>query len=199
MFYEPRNGHPFQYDPFKALVSPRPIGWISTISLSDQTNLAPYSFFNAVAARPPMLLFSSEGYKHSARNAVETGEFVFNLASRPMADQVNLSSVPVSEDVSEFEYVNLETAPCRIVRAPRIAKSPASLECKVVMFHELNDLDGRKTGRYLIVGEVVGVHIDDNFLSGDRFDVAKAQIISRCGYNDYAVCSDIFEIDRVSL
>lgn len=196
MFYEPREGHPFQFDPFKAIVAPRPIGWISTVDAKGVANLAPYSFFNALAARPPVIAFSSEGLKHSACNARETGEFVYNVVARPDAGAMNLTSLALSDGISEFDYAEVETAPSRIVRAPRVASSPATLECKVIHFFELKDLDGQALGRYVIVGQVVGVHIADRFIVDGRFDARRAQTIARCGYNDYIAATDVFEMVR---
>jgi flavin reductase (DIM6/NTAB) family NADH-FMN oxidoreductase RutF len=196
MFYQPSQGHPFQFDPFKAIVAPRPIGWISTVDVDGKANLAPYSFFNAVAARPPVIAFSSEGLKHSAGNARATGEFAYNVVARPDAEAMNLTSLALSGEVSEFDYADVGMAPCRTIAAPRVASSPATLECKVTHFFELQGLDGRGLGRYVIIGQVVGVHIADRFIVDGRFDAQAAQTIARCGYNDYLATTDIFEMTR---
>jgi flavin reductase (DIM6/NTAB) family NADH-FMN oxidoreductase RutF len=196
MFYEPRHGHPLPHDPLKAIVAPRPIGWISTLNAAGVANLAPYSFFNMVQTRPPMLAFTSETLKHSAANAIASGEFVFNLATRPLFDAMNLSSETLPEGVSEFDAAGLERAPCRVVRAPRVAASPAALECRVVHSMEFHDVDGRPTGGWLVVGQVVGVHIADAVLHEGRFDAVAARTIARCGYRDYAEVSELFAAPR---
>src|SRR5690348_1482099 len=158
MFYEPRLGHGLPHDPFKAIIAPRPIGWISTVDAEGRTNLAPYSFFNAVHSRPPMLAFTSESMKHSAANAIETGEFVFNLCTRPLFEAMNISSGLLASGYSEFEAAGLVPAPSRLVKAPRVAASPASLECRLVHSMRLHDVDGKPLEGWLIIGQVVGVH-----------------------------------------
>ena len=196
MFYEPRNGHGLPHDPFKAIVAPRPIGWISTIDGQGRPNLAPYSFFNAVHSRPPMLMFTSETMKHSAANAIATGEFVFNLCSRALFDAMNVSSGALGEGESEFAAAGLEAAPCRVVKAPRVAAAPASLECRVTFSTRLHDVDGAPLEGWIIIGQVVGVHIDEAFLKDGRFDTAAVQPIARCGYRDYSVVTEMFEALR---
>jgi flavin reductase (DIM6/NTAB) family NADH-FMN oxidoreductase RutF len=196
MFYEPRLGHGLPHDPFKAIIAPRPIGWISTLDAGGRPNLAPYSFFNAVHSNPPMLAFSSETMKHSAANAIATGEFVFNLSTRPLFEAMNISSGDFDEGDSEFEAAGLEAAPCRIVKAPRVAASPASLECRVVSATQLHDVDGKALHGWLIIGQVVGVHIAEAYLRDGRFDTAAAQPLARCGYRDYATVTEVFEALR---
>ena len=196
MFYEPRHGHGLPYDPFKAIVAPRPIGWISTVDSDGRTNLAPYSFFNAVHSRPPMLAFTSETMKHSAGIAIATGEFVFNLCTRPLFEAMNISSGALASGESEFEAAGLATAPSRIVDAPRVAASPAALECRVVHSMRFHDVDGKPLEGWIIIGQVVGVHIDDAYLRNGRFDTAAAQPLARCGYRDYAAVTEMFEALR---
>lgn len=196
MFYEPRLGHGLPHDPFKAIVAPRPIGWISTVDRDGRPNLAPYSFFNAVHSNPPMLCFTSESMKHSAANAIATGEFVYNLSTRPLFDAMNISSGDLAEGENEFVAAGLEMAPSRMVKAPRVAASPASLECRVVSSSQLHDADGRLLQGWLIVGQVVGVHIDEAYLRNGRFDTAAARPLARCGYRDYAEVSELFEALR---
>jgi flavin reductase (DIM6/NTAB) family NADH-FMN oxidoreductase RutF len=198
MFYEPRNGHGLPYDPFKAIVAPRPIGWISTVDAAGRPNLAPYSFFNAALSRPPMLMFTSETMKHSAANAIATGEFVFNLCSRPLFEAMNVSSGLLPEGANEFEAAGLEMAPCRMVRAPRVAASPAALECRVVHSMRIHDIDGRALEGWIVMGQVVGVHIDEAFLRDGRFDTVAAAPVARCGYRDYAAVTELFEALRPS-
>jgi flavin reductase (DIM6/NTAB) family NADH-FMN oxidoreductase RutF len=194
MFYEPKNGHGLPHDPFRAIVAPRPIGWISTISADGHVNLAPYSFFNAFSGAPPLVGFASEGNKHSASNALETGEFVFNLATRAMAEAVNKTSTFVDREVDEFDYADVERAECRLVRPPRVRNAPASLECRTTGTMDLVDIDGAPTDRRLVVGQVIGVHIDENFLTDGLFDVVKAGTISRLGYRDYAQVTELFSM-----
>lgn len=196
MFYEPRLGHGLPHDPFKAIIAPRPIGWISTVDAAGRPNLAPYSFFNAVHSRPPMLAFTSETMKHSAANAIATGEFVFNLCTRTLFDAMNVSSDALGEGVNEFEAAGLDTAPCRVVKAPRVAAAPAALECRVVHSLQLHDVNGETLEGWVIIGQVVGVHIDDAYIRDGRFDTAAAQPIARCGYRDYAAVTEMFEALR---
>jgi flavin reductase (DIM6/NTAB) family NADH-FMN oxidoreductase RutF len=196
MFYEPRHGHGLPHDPFKAIIAPRPIGWISSLDEQGRPNLAPYSFFNAVHSSPPMLAFTSESMKHSAANAIASGEFVFNLCTRPLFDAMNISSGALAEGDSEFAAAGLEAAPCRIVKAPRVAAAPAALECKVVHSMRLHDVDGVALQGWIIMGQVVGVHIDPAYLRDGRFDTAAAQPLARCGYRDYATVTEVFEALR---
>ncbi len=196
MFYEPRLGHGLPHDPFKAIIAPRPIGWISTVDATGRPNLAPYSFFNAVHGNPPMLAFTSESMKHSAANALATGEFVFNLCTRALFDAMNISSGALAAGESEFEAAGLTTAPCRLVKAPRVAASPAALECKVVHSMQFHDVNGAALQGWMVVGQVVGVHIDEAYLTDGRFDTAKAQPLARCGYRDYAAVTEMFEALR---
>jgi flavin reductase (DIM6/NTAB) family NADH-FMN oxidoreductase RutF len=196
MFYEPKDGHGLPYDPFKAIIAPRPIGWISTVDKEGRPNLAPFSFFNAMASRPNMIGFTSEGLKHSPRNARDTGEFVFNLATLPLAKAMNSTSTELPDGVNEFEFAGLEMAPSRTVKPPRVAATPAALECRVVHFTEFPDIGGKPTDRFLVVGQVTGVHIDEAYIKDGRFDSVKAQILARCGYRDYAVVDELFEMLR---
>jgi flavin reductase (DIM6/NTAB) family NADH-FMN oxidoreductase RutF len=196
MFYEPRSGHGLPHDPLKAIVAPRPIGWLSTLDDQGRPNLAPYSFFNMIQTRPPMVVFGSDGLKHSAANAVANGEFVFNLATRALFDAMNASSAALEEGENEFEHAGLDMAPCRLVKPPRVAASPASLECRVVHSGELQDVDGRGTGGFIVVGQVVGVHIADGALREGRFDMVAAGTIARCGYRDYTQVTELFSALR---
>ncbi len=196
MFYEPKSGHGLRHDPFKAIVAPRPIGWISTVDAAGRHNLAPYSFFNAISSKPPMVAFSSEGMKDSVRNARATGEFVCNLATAALAEGMNMSAANVPPEVDEFELAGLATAPCRLVRPLRVAASPAALECKVTDVLHLRDLDGNETDRHLVLGQVVGVHIDEGYLDNGLFDTARAVPLARCGYREYASVTAVFEMLR---
>jgi flavin reductase (DIM6/NTAB) family NADH-FMN oxidoreductase RutF len=196
MFYEPSQGHPLPHDPFKAIVAPRPIGWISTVDERGRVNLAPYSFFGAFCDAPPIVSFSSEGMKDSPANAIATGEFVCNLSTVALAQAMNVTSAGVARGINEFEMVGLTMAPCRLVKAMRVAESPAALECKVLQAMELRDVDGQPIDRHLIIGQVVGVHIDERYLKNGRFDTAAAQPLARCGYRDYAAVTEIFAMAR---
>ena len=198
MFYEAGRHREagLPHDPLKAIVAPRPIGWISTLDGAGRANLAPYSFFNMVQTSPAMVMFGSDGLKHTAANAVATGEFVFNLATRPLFDAMNASSAALAEGESEFDHAGLERAPCRVVKAPRVAASPASLECRVVQSLPLKDIEGREFGGHLVIGQVVGVHIADWALKDGRFDMLAARTIARCGYRDYAEVTELFSALR---
>ena len=196
-FYKPGEGHRLPHDPFKAIIAPRPIGWISTADAEGRPNLAPYSFFNAFCSSPPIIGFSSEGWKHTVRNIADTREFVFNLATRKLADAMNVSGAPYADGISEFDTAGLEPAPSRVVKPPRVAESPASLECRLISVQELADIEGNRLQRFLVLGQVVGVHIDTAYLKDGLFDTAAAHPIARCGYaSDYAEVSSLFAMPR---
>ncbi|RWH69548.1 MAG: flavin reductase family protein [Mesorhizobium sp.] len=196
MFYEPSKGHGLPHDPSKAIVAPRPIGWISTVNKAGEVNLAPYSFFNAFSTRPFIVWFSSEGEKDSATFAEETGEFVANLVSRDLAEKMVRTAVDAPRGVTEFDYADLTMAPSRLVAPPRVAAAPAALECRVTEILRPKALDGTLTGAVVVAGEVVGVHIDDAFLKDGMFDIVKAGNVGRLGYMDYASVSEIFSMSR---
>ena len=196
MFYEPAKGHGLPHDPSKAIVAPRPIGWISTIDKEGKINLAPYSFFNAFSTKPFIVWFSSEGEKDSATFAGETGEFVANLVSRDLAQKMNRTAVDAPRGVSEFGYADLAMAPSRLVAPPRVAEAPAALECRVTEIIRPRALDGTQTSAVVVAGEVVGVHIDDAYLKDGMFDIVRAGNVSRLGYMDYASIDEIFSMRR---
>jgi flavin reductase (DIM6/NTAB) family NADH-FMN oxidoreductase RutF len=197
MFYDTaKNDHGLPRDPFKAIVSPRPIGWITSMSSKGEINLAPYSFFNAVSDSPPIVLFSSEGPKDSLVFVEETKEFVCNLATFDLRTAVVETSAQFPRGVNEMAQSSLAPAPCRLVRPPRVAASPCALECKLLQIIDLNDLDGRPSHRHVVLGQVVGVHIDDRFIKDGRLDTAAMQPIARCGYADYSVVDKVFSIAR---
>jgi flavin reductase (DIM6/NTAB) family NADH-FMN oxidoreductase RutF len=197
MFYVPENrDSSLPHDPIKAIVAPRPIGWISTLSKDGIANLAPYSFFNAVGGNPPMLMFASEGFKDSARNAADTGEFVFNYASKSLSEQMNNSSSNAPSGVSEFDHYNIKKADSKIIAAPRVAEANAAMECKVTSVIETNDVEGNLTGAVIIIGQVVGVHIKDEVIRDGRFDVNLAEPVSRLGYMDFGLTCDLHEMLR---
>ena len=196
-FYEPKDGHQLPHDPFKAIVAPRPIGWISTVDTQGRPNLAPYSFFNAFCENPPVVGFSSSGRKDSQTNAEETGEFVVNLATRRQAKAMSRTSAALPHEVNEFEVADLRAASSRLVRPPRVADAPAALECRLLLVLPITDLDGQSTPNTLILGQVVGVRIDPAFLKNGLFDIVAAGTIARCGYRgDYAEVTRVFEMLR---
>ena len=196
-FYEPKDGHGLKHSPFKAIVAPRPIGWISTVDLDGKVNLAPYSFFNAIAEQPPMVVFGSYGRKDSLLNIEATKEFVVNLATRKHAEAMNVTSEEVLRGVNEMELAQLKPAPSRLVKPPRVADSPAALECKLLFTLPLKDLDGAETINNLVVGQVIGVHISEDCIEDGIFNIVKAGTIARCGYQgDYTQVTDLFRMTR---
>jgi len=201
MFYDTRKkgDHGLPHDPFKAIVAPRPIGWITSMSAAGDINLAPYSWFNGVSSRPPMVMFSSETRKDSLAFIEETGEFVCNFTTYDLREQVNQTSAPLARGVNEMASAGLAPAPSRLVRPPRVAASPCALECRLLQIVDLRDLEGRAAQRYVVFGQVVGVHIDDRFIKDGRLDTAAMQPLARCGYNDYAVVDKVFPMVRPRL
>jgi len=196
-FYEPRLGHGLPHDPFKAIVAPRPIGWITTVDEQGRVNLAPYSFFNAFNSSPPIVGFASEGRKDSLSNVEATGEFVCNLATRPLAEVMNRSSTPLPHGESEMELAGIASAPSRLVRPPRVADTPAALECRLLQVVPLRNLEGEAVDTHFVLGQVVGVHIRGAFLVDGVFDLRAARPIGRCGYRgDYAEMGEMFEMFR---
>ncbi|MCY1705844.1 flavin reductase family protein [Pannonibacter sp. SL95] len=201
MFFETAGGQAHKaeglaHNPFKALVAPRPIGWISSLDAEGRANLAPYSFFNAVDDDPPIVMFSSSGWKHTVANVEATGEFVCNLASAHLQSEMNISSAQVPTGVDEFELAGLEKAPSRLVRVPRVAAARAALECRLLRIVELTDLAGQACDARVVFGQVVGIHIDDAMVSNGRVDMSRLQLLARLGYKDYSVTSEVFEMDR---
>ena len=197
MFYDARiNNHGHEVDPFKALAAPRPIGWISSISKTGIVNLAPYSFFNAMSDNPHYVVFGSAGPKDSISNIQETGEFVCNMATYDLREQMNSSSAPVQRGVDEFELAGLEKAASRLVAPPRVAASPVALECKYINTVELPGHDLARGGYAMVVGQVIGVYIDDRFIENGRVNTAAMQPIMRMGYSEYAVVKEAFRMRR---
>lgn len=196
MFYEPSKGHGLPHDPFKAIVAPRPIGWISTLAPDGSPNLAPYSFFNALGTDPHLVMFSSEGEKDSVAHARATGEFVASLVTADLVEKMNASSVDAPRGVSEFGYAGLTPEPSRLVGPPRVAEAHAALECKVTEILQPKGLDGRSGERFMVIGEVVGVFIDEGVMTDGLFDIVKAGSVSRLGYMDYAAVTETFAMRR---
>lgn len=190
------QNHGLPHDPFKAIVTPRPIGWITALNARGEVNLSPYSFFNAVSSRPHIVMFSSEDKKDAVSFVEETGEFTCSIVSKKLAHQMNLTSAPLPAGQSEYAHAGLEMAASTFVKPPRVAGSPAALECKLLSVQQLVDLDGRSIPRWMVLGQVVGIFMDDDCIRDGRFDTAAANPIARCGYADYAEVDHLFSITR---
>lgn len=193
-FYEPERGHGLPHDPLNAIVAPRPIGWISTVSAAGVRNLAPYSFFNLFNYRPPILGFSSMGWKDSVANVAATGEFVWNLATRAQAEAMNASSASVGAEVDEFALAGLAALPSVRVRPDRVAGSPVQFECRLTQLVRLETKEGTALDQWLVLGEAVGVHIDRAMLENGIYQTARPRPILRGGGP-----ADYFEITEAAL
>ncbi|WP_299300875.1 flavin reductase family protein [uncultured Brachybacterium sp.] len=178
-FYRPSEGHRLPHDPFNAIVGPRPIGWIGTLDAEGRRNLAPYSFFNALNYLPPLVGFSSNAWKDTVANCQDTGEFTWNLVTRPLAAQMNASATTAAVD--EFDAAGLEAAASREIAAPRVAASPVTFECRVTQIIDLRTASGDASGSWFVVGEVVGVHIEESLLVEGVYDTAAAEPVLRAG------------------
>ena len=196
MFYDAvKNDHGFAYDPFKALVAPRPIGWISSVSAEGVANLAPYSYFNAFAQAPHYVAFGSGPRKDSLRNIEATGEFAVNLVSHELREQMNATAAHAAPDVDEFELAGLAKASCRMIRVPRVAASPATLECRLHLVVPLPD-DAGHADDFLVIGRVLGIHIDDRFIQDGRVDTVAMRPVARLGYSEYATVTEAWRMRR---
>ncbi|MEY2992641.1 MAG: hypothetical protein RI946_2035 [Pseudomonadota bacterium] len=198
MFYEPKNGHGLDHNPFNAIVTPRPIGWISTRGSDGIDNLAPYSFFNAVAYVPPQVMFAStaskpdqNGTKDSVANIRDTGVFCVNIVEYAMRDAMNATSATLDKSIDEFAHAGLEKAECSTIPCSRVAHAPAALECKVT---QILTLEGAEN--YAVFGEVIGIHMRDDCMVDGRFDITTFQPLTRLGYRDYSVIKDVFALSR---
>ena len=197
MFYNPEIGHNLPHDPFKAIVSPRPIGWISTTDKEKNVNLAPYSFFNAIADNPPMIMFSITGQKKNIsskdtlQNIIETKCFVVNVVSKDLLHQMNQTSGNYPKNTDEFILAKLEKSNCIKIDVPRVKKSPASLECTLYKILKLPGFSNN-----MVIGKVVGVHINEKILKNGFFDILTYDPIARLGYKDYACINSKFELER---
>jgi flavin reductase (DIM6/NTAB) family NADH-FMN oxidoreductase RutF len=198
MFYRPEDGHGLPHNPFNAIVTPRPIGWIATRGADGSENLAPYSFFNAVAYVPPQVMFAStsakpdrEGTKDSVANIRETGVFCVNVVEYAMKDAMNLTSGPWPREVDEFEKAGIAREECRTIPCSRVKDAPASLECKVVRIVQLPG-----EANFVVFGEVTGVHLRDDCLKDGVFDVLSFNPLTRMGYRDYSVIREKFSLSR---
>ena len=188
MFYEPRKrNHGLPHDPFTAIVAPRPIGWITSMNLNGEINLAPYSFFSSVSSDPPMVMFASDGRKDTLEFVEETGEFVCNLAVWDLRDQVKETSWAHARGINEMAEVGLEAAPSMLVKPPRVKASPCALECKWLKTVRLDDIDGNPAPRFIAFGQVIGVHIEERFIKNGLLDTGAMRPIARGGYQDYFV------------
>lgn len=198
MFYATdKNLHGLPHDPFKAIVAPRPIGWIGSKGRDGTLNLAPYSFFNAVSDTPKLVMFSSSGHKDSVRNVEESGVFTANLVSRHLVEQMNTSSAPVAYDVNEFELSGLTPKPGELVDAPFVGEAYAALECRVTQIIQPVDVDGVKAQSWVVFGQVVGIHIDEAVIRDGMIDMAIARPIARMGYRDYCDGgAEVFQLTR---
>ncbi|MDF7761295.1 flavin reductase family protein [Kosakonia cowanii] len=180
-FYEPAKGHGLPHDPLNAIVGPRPIGWIASLDGQGRRNLAPYSFFNCFNYRPPIIGFASSGWKDSVQNIVESKEFVWNLTTRDLAVQMNETSASLAHGEDEFARAGLTPAESRLVRVPRVAESPVNFECRLSQCIQLTAADGSPIESWLVLGEVVAVHIDESLLEEGIYQTAKAQPVLRAG------------------
>lgn len=189
MFYEPKNGHGLPHSPFNAIVAPRPIGWISTRGpLGD--NLAPYSFFNAIAYDPPQVMFAGD-VKDSIRNVQDSGVFAVNLVSEALLRAMNESSAPLPRGADEFLHAHVEKAECQTIACPRVAQSPATLECRMTRVLTLDGPDN-----VMVIGEVTGIHLRDDCLTDGKFDLTTFGLVARLGYKDYATLRSSFAMER---
>lgn len=198
MFYRPENGHGLPHNPFNAIVAPRPIGWVSTQNAQEQSNLAPYSFFNAVAYVPPQVMFASTSAKpdqsdtkDTVANIRETGVFCVNMVSSQMQIEMNTTSAPVNRDIDEFDLANIAREKCTVIDCFRVAQSPAALECKMTQIVKIQG-----DNNFVVFGQVVGIHMNDDCIVDGLFDVTRAGLLARLGYQDYTVVTSTFALAR---
>ena len=200
MFYEPKKGYPLKINPFKSIVFPRPIGWISSLSKSGVANLAPYSYFNAIADDPPQVMFSSgtqsskKSYKDSLINILATKEFVVNFATSLTRDAMNLSSINAPSNTDEFIYTKIKKRKSKLVKPPSVFASPVTLECKLLKTLKLKS--NSKQGETLVIGEVIGIYINNEFIKEGRIDSVAMRYVARMGYSDYTTISTKFRMKR---
>ena len=190
-FYEPADGHRLPHDPLNAIIAPRPIGWISTVAPNGARNLAPYSFFNLINYRPPLIAFSSSGWKDSVANVKAAGEFVWNLATMAQAEQMNMSSASVAGDIDEFDLAGLDALPSLRVKPDRVAGSPVQFECRLTQLIQLENKEGGELDQWLVIGEAIGIHIDTSMLENGIYITARPRPITRGGGP-----ADYFEITQ---
>lgn len=204
MFFDPAidmRPAPLRFSPFKALVVPRPIGWITTMSKAGEINLAPFSFFNGVTDDPPCVMYCPNGTKpdgspkDSLTNVQETGEFVFNLCNWDLREAMNETAAHMPRSVDEMAAAGLQAAPCEKVAPPRVAAAPAAFECRYIQTVDLPAGRGGK-GSHIVIGEVIGIHIDDSVIVDGIVDIGLLRPVARLGYKDYAVVDESFSMDR---
>ena len=198
MFYRPEDGHGLRHNPFNAIVTPRPIGWIATRGADGSENLAPYSFFNAVAYVPPQVMFASTSAKpdrgdtkDSVSNIRETGVFAVNIVEYAMRDVMNVTSGPWEREVDEFDKAGIERAECDVIPCSRVVGAPATLECRMTQIVTL-----KGESNFLVLGEVVGVHLRDDCVEDGMFNILKYQPLTRLGYRDYSRITEVFSLKR---
>jgi flavin reductase (DIM6/NTAB) family NADH-FMN oxidoreductase RutF len=196
MFYRANEAHGLPHDPFKALVAPRPIGWISTLGTDGVAKLAPYSFFNAVSSQPNIVMFSSQGRKDSLANIEVSGEFACNLASYDLRNGMNASAAMVEADVDEFELAGLTKQNCQLIAAPCVAESPVVMECRLLEVIKLDRYEDIETPYQMVLGEVIGISIKDEMIVDGIVDITKLKPLARLGYKDYSVVDAVFSIER---
>ena len=202
MFYEPKNGYPFEIDPLNALVFPRPIGWISSLSQKGIPNLAPYSFFNAVAYTPPQVMFaasfkpSRNAYKDSVENILKTKEFVVNFVTNAMSQKMNLSSIDAPKDIDEFDFGKIKKRKSKKVKPFSVLNSPVNLECRLLQKIDLKSSLNNKFHNKIIIGEIVGIYIDNQFIKNGRIDSIAMQYVGRLGYAEYTTIKSKFKMKR---
>ena len=202
MFYEPKKGYPFEIDPLNALIFPRPIGWISSLSQKGIPNLAPYSFFNAVAYTPPQVMFAASfkpntsAYKDSVENIMKTKEFVVNLVTNTMSQKMNLSSIDAPKDIDEFDFSKIKKRKSKTVKPYSVSKSPVNLECKFLQKVDLKSSIKNKYHNKIIIGEVIGIYINNQFVKKNRIDSTAMQLVGRLGYSEYTTVRTKFKMKR---
>ena len=202
MFYEPKNGYPFDDNPFAALIFPRPIGWISSLSKKGIANLAPYSFYNAIAYNPPQIMFSATdyhnqgGFKDSIANILATKEFVVNLATKKLKTKVNKSSIDAPHNIDEFNFCKLKKRKSIMVKSPSVADSPVNLECRLHKKINLKTKSRNKDQNIMIIGEVIGIYISNKFIKNGKVNSLAMKAISRMGYTEYCEVDSKFLMER---
>ena len=180
-FYRAEDGHGLKHNPFSAMIAPRPIGWISSLSREGQVNLAPYSFFNGFNYTPQIIGFSSLGAKDTVRNIQDTGEFCWNFASQALAEKMNLTSAAVGPDEDEFDLAGIAKGTSRLVKPPHVLESPVVMECRLIEVVQLQTIEKEKLDTYLVLGQVMGTHIRQDCIVDGVFDLDKAQPVVRAG------------------
>lgn len=196
MFYDAvKNEHGLEADPFKALVAPRPIAWVSSLSRDGDANLAPFSFFNAFSQQPHYIAFGIGPVKDTLRNIEATKHFAVSLATWALREKMNATSAHVGPEVDEFDLAGLTKAPCRLIGVPRVAESPVALECRLYQVVPLPDDDGHADD-HMVIGRVLGIHIDDRYIHEGRVDTAAMRPIARLGYSEYATVTEAWRMRR---